>query len=55
MSGIFGLIVLVLDILAIIQIVQGKGDTEKKILWCAIILLLPVIGLVFWYLVGRKK
>ncbi len=54
-NGIVGLIVLVLDIWAIVQILQRRGPTDKKILWILVILLLPVIGLVLWLLIGRKR
>jgi succinate dehydrogenase/fumarate reductase cytochrome b subunit len=53
-NGIIGLIILVLDIWAIVQIVQGRGPTDKKILWVLIILLLPVIGLILWLVLARR-
>jgi Phospholipase_D-nuclease N-terminal len=53
-SGIVGLIVLALDIWAIVTILQGRGKTERKVLWILVILLLPVIGLIIWLLAGRK-
>jgi len=53
-NGIVGLIILALDIWAIVTILQGRGRTERKVLWILIILLLPVIGLVLWLLLGRK-
>jgi succinate dehydrogenase/fumarate reductase cytochrome b subunit len=53
-GGIVGLIILALDIWAIIQILQGRGATEKKVLWIIVILVLPVIGLILWLLMGRK-
>ena len=37
-GGIVGLIILALDIWAIIQVIQGRGPTEKKILWIVLIL-----------------
>ena len=54
-SGIVGLIILILDIWAIVTIVQGGGKTERKVLWIVLILVLPVIGLVLWLLLGRKR
>jgi succinate dehydrogenase/fumarate reductase cytochrome b subunit len=54
-SGLLGIIILVLDIWAIIQIVQGGGSTGRKLLWILVILLLPVIGLLIWLLAGRKS
>jgi Phospholipase_D-nuclease N-terminal len=53
-SNIVGLIVLALDIWAIVQILQGRGPTDRKVLWILVILLLPVIGLIIWLLVKRK-
>ena len=52
MSKILGLIILVLDILAIIKIVQPGASTGEKILWVILVLVLPVIGLVIWALLG---
>lgn len=54
-SSIVGLIILALDIWAIIQIVQGGGPTERKILWIVLILVLPVVGLILWLLMGRRR
>jgi hypothetical protein len=53
-SGIVGLIILALDIWAIVTILQGRGKTEKKVLWILVILILPVIGLIIWLVAGRK-
>lgn len=53
-SDFVWLIILALDIWAILQILQGRGPTDKKVLWILVILLLPVIGLIIWLLVGRK-
>ncbi len=52
MSKILGLIILVLDILAVIKIVQSGASTGEKILWVILVLVLPVIGLVVWALLG---
>jgi len=54
-NSILGLIILILDIVAIIEIVQAKRPTGEKVLWVVVILLLPVIGLIIYYLLGRKK
>ena len=54
MSGILGIVVLVLDVLAILNIVKSSKSTGNKILWIVLVLLLPVIGLILYYLIGRK-
>ena len=51
--NILGLLILVLDIYVIIQILQGSGDTGKKLLWVIIVLILPLIGPILWYALGR--
>jgi len=53
-GGLFGLIVLILDVWAIVTIVQGRGSTGQKVIWIVIILLLPVLGFLIWFLFGRK-
>ncbi len=55
MSGILGLIVLVLDIIAVLDIVKSSKSTGNKALWIVLILLLPIIGLILYYLMGKKS
>jgi hypothetical protein len=53
-SGLFGLIVLVFDVWAIVKTVQSNASTGKKVVWIVLILLLPVVGLLLWFLFGPK-
>ncbi len=55
MGGLFGLIVLVLDVWAIISIVRSRVGTGAKVLWVVLVLLLPVFGLLVWFLFGPKN
>lgn len=55
MSGLLGLVVLVLDVLAIIDAFKSSLSTGKKVLWIVVILLLPVLGLILYWFLGRKK
>jgi hypothetical protein len=55
MGGILGLIVLVLDIIAIVDVLKSSIDTGKKALWIILILILPVIGMVLYFLIGKKQ
>ncbi len=55
MKGIIGLIILVLDILAILDCVKSGKSTGQKALWIILILVLPIVGLVLYYLIGKKK
>lgn len=54
-GGLFGLIILVLDIYAMLQVLGSSTDTVKKVLWILGIWLLPVLGLLVWYVAGPKK
>ncbi len=53
--GLLGLLIFVADVWAILTILKSASSTEKKILWCLLILLLPVLGLIIWYLAGPKS
>ncbi len=55
MGGILGLILLILDIWAIIDIVKSGRPAGQKALWIILVLLLPLIGLIVYFVVGRKK
>ncbi len=52
-GGLLGLIILVLDIWAIIKILDSRHSTGQKVLWIVVIVLLPLLGLILWYLLGR--
>jgi len=54
-GGILWLIVVVLDVLAIVNCIKRPMSTDKKILWVVLILILPIIGLILYYLLGRGK
>lgn len=54
MGGFFGFLVLLLDIWAIIKIAQSNKGALVKFVWIAVVLLLPVLGVIIWYFVGPK-
>jgi len=53
--GIIGLVILVLDIIAIINIIQSGLEPLMKLVWIILVLALPVIGMALWFLLGSKK
>ncbi|MCX5787954.1 MAG: PLDc N-terminal domain-containing protein [Elusimicrobia bacterium] len=55
MRGLLGLVILVLDILAIIECLKSAKPTIQKALWIIVILVLPLVGLILYYFFGRKK
>jgi len=54
-GGLLGLIIFILDIYAIIKIMGSAASTLKKVIWVVIVLLLPIIGLVAWFIAGPKS
>lgn len=54
-SGIFGLLVLVADIWAILSTIQSRTSTGKKVLWIFLVLVLPLIGFIVWLLAGPRS
>ena len=55
MGGILGLLVLILDIIAIVDVLKSSMDTGKKALWIILVLILPVVGMVLYFLIGKKQ
>lgn len=55
LNGLWGLIVLVADVWAIINIVQSSATTGKKVLWTVLVIVLPVLGFILWYFAGPKS
>lgn len=55
MGPLIGLVVLVLDIIAIVDALKSTKPTGEKALWIILILLLPLIGMVLYFLIGKKK
>lgn len=54
-TGILGLLILIADVWAIINVFSSAASTGAKVLWIVVILLLPVLGLILWLLFGPRK
>jgi succinate dehydrogenase/fumarate reductase cytochrome b subunit len=52
--GLWGLIVLIADIWAIVNILQSGADTTKKVLWIVVVIVLPVVGFILWLFLGPR-
>ena len=53
-GGIFGLLILILDIWAIISVIRSDASSGKKVLWVLLIVILPVLGLIIWGIMGPR-
>ncbi|MDX2144675.1 MAG: PLDc N-terminal domain-containing protein [Rhodospirillaceae bacterium] len=54
-NGIFGLLILVADIWAIVSTVNSSATTGKKVGWILLVLILPLLGVVIWYFAGPRS
>ena len=54
-GGVFGLLVLILDVWAIIKTFESGASTTAKVVWIVVILLLPLLGVIAWYIAGPKR
>ncbi len=48
------LTVVVLWVIALVDILKNKFDGSNKIIWLIVITIFPIIGVVSYYLTGRK-
>jgi hypothetical protein len=57
MFRLWGLLILVLDIIALVSLLKSSADSGTKILWAILIILLPVLGMILYFLMGpgRRK
>ena len=53
-TGIIGILILVLDIVAIIDILGGSGSAQHKIIWFLVVFFLPVLGMILYFLIGKN-
>lgn len=52
---IFGIIILLLDIWAIVNVVGSSDSLTAKVLWVLGIVIFPLIGFVVWLLAGPRS
>lgn len=53
-GGLLGLLILVLDVWAIIKILQSRASIAVMVLWIVLILVLPLIGFLLWLVFGPR-
>jgi hypothetical protein len=51
--GCCGAIVVILDIIALVELIGSARDTGNKVLWALIIIFFPVLGCILYYFFGR--
>lgn len=54
-GGLFGLLWLIVVVYAIVKVVGSGASTGSKVFWIVLIIVLPVIGVIAWFLAGPKS
>lgn len=52
--SLWGLLVLIADVWAIVNILQSSADTAKKVIWTVVVIVLPVLGFILWLIFGPR-
>ncbi|KAG0351350.1 hypothetical protein BGZ54_003281, partial [Gamsiella multidivaricata] len=47
-GSLLGLIVFILDLIAIVQVLNSDRPVLSKLLWCLLIFLCPIVGIVIY-------
>lgn len=53
-EGIIGILHLIVVIWAALSILKSGASGGAKLLWILLVLILPLIGLIIWFLAGPK-
>ncbi len=54
MEFIFGILILILDIWAIVNVWQSGSSAVSKLLWTLGIIIFPLLGVIVWYFAGPR-
>jgi len=54
-NGILGILILIADVYAILKIAQSSAEAGKKALCILLVLVLPIVGVIIWYLAGPGR
>jgi hypothetical protein len=55
MFSLVGLLILVLDVIALVSLLKSGADATTKILWLLLIVLLPVLGMILYFVMGPGR
>jgi hypothetical protein len=53
-DSLWGILVLIADVWAIVNIFQSGADTTRKVVWTVVVILLPVLGFILWFFLGPR-
>ena len=53
-GGFFGLLILIADVWAIVNIAQSRVTTGVRVFWVVLVLVLPLVGFIIWLFAGPR-
>ncbi|KAL2106017.1 hypothetical protein VUR80DRAFT_7417 [Thermomyces stellatus] len=53
-GGIIGVIVLILDLIVIVEVLQSTRSPMSKLIWCLVVFLFPIVGMVIYWLFSNR-
>jgi len=54
-AGPLGLLILVFDIYAILNVARSPASSLTRVVWIALILIAPIIGFILWLFLGPRE
>ncbi|KAF8980965.1 hypothetical protein BGZ46_003425 [Entomortierella lignicola] len=54
-GGFIGLVVFILDLIAIFEVINSNRSVTSKLLWSLLIFLFPILGLILYFLFGGRE
>jgi uncharacterized membrane protein len=52
--SLVGAVIVGLDIFAMVSVLLGSSGVMRKLMWIAVIWLLPIVGMGLYFLIGRS-
>jgi hypothetical protein len=52
---VIAIVILILDIWAIMGVLSSAIDPIKKVFWCLLIIILPIVGPLLWIFLGSTS
>ncbi|KUJ17098.1 uncharacterized protein LY89DRAFT_685052 [Mollisia scopiformis] len=54
-GGLLGFVILILDIMVFMEVLKSNRPPSHKLLWCVVVFLFPILGLVFYWLFSNRE
>ncbi|KAG0214542.1 hypothetical protein B0O80DRAFT_503616 [Mortierella sp. GBAus27b] len=54
-GSLLSLIILILDLIAIVQVLNSDRSVLSKLLWCLLIFLFPIFGILIYFLFADRE